>query len=89
MITPDGDGLNDIFNIGASETVKRSQLRVYDRWGNLLYSGAYTEDRSISDGWDGTYRGAPVEIGTYAYLVEVEFINGFMQVFSGEVQVLR
>lgn len=89
IITPNGDGLNDFFNIGASSTLKTSQINVYDRWGNLIYVGPTTEDRQIAAGWDGTRAGVPVEIGTYAYLVQVEFINGLTEVYAGEIQVLR
>ncbi len=89
LITPNGDGLNDIFNIGASETVLTMKLNIYDRWGNHIYAGQETEDKSIETGWDGTYRGQQVEIGTYAYMVEVLFINQERKIFSGEVQVLK
>ena len=89
IITPNGDGLNDVFNIGASETVLTSTLQIYDRWGNHIYQGTETMDRSISSGWNGTYNGQPVESGTYAYLVEVVFINQERQIYAGEVQVLK
>jgi len=89
IISPDGDGFNDLFNIGASETVRNSQLFVYDRWGNQMYIGAVIEDRNIGTGWDGTFRNEFVQNGTYAYLVKVEFINGERKTYSGEIQVLR
>ena len=89
IITPNGDGLNDIFNIGASSTLASSQTNIYDRWGNLIYVGPTTEDRQIESGWDGTRAGTPVEAGTYVYLIQVVFINGQEEIFTGEVQVLR
>ncbi len=58
--TPNGDGMNDrltVFPVGIKAFGK---LSVYDRWGKLLY---YTED--YTKGWDGTYRGSPVETGAY------------------------
>lgn len=89
VITPDGDGVNDIFNIGASPTVASSKLSVYDRWGNLMYSGLKTSDLNIESGWDGTYNNEKVSIGTYAYIVEVEFINGEIKIYSGDISVIR
>ncbi len=89
IISPDGDGVNDLFNIGASATVASSQLSIYDRWGNPLYIGARTTDRNIESGWDGTYRNEKVAIGTYAYIVEVEFINGETKIYTGDVGVIR
>lgn len=89
IISPDGDRFNDIFNIGASETVKNSQLFIYDRWGNEMYVGDVIEDKDISIGWDGTFKNETVSNGTYVYLVQVEFINGLRKLYKGEVQVLR
>ncbi len=89
VISPDGDGFNDVFNIGASPTLAKSQLNIYDRWGNLIYEGPVTEDRNIEQGWDGTYRNQAVPIGTYTYVVRAEFINGEEKVYGGEVTVIR
>ena len=89
IISPDGDGINDIFNVGASETLAESQLSIFDRWGNLIYRGPKTDDRQIMTGWDGRYKGKTVEIGTYTYMLEAEFIDGSQQVFGGEVTVIR
>ena len=89
IISPNGDGLNDFFNIGASSTLLTSQVTIYDRWGNLIYAGPITEDKQISAGWDGTRQGVPVEAGTYVYLIQAVFINGQEEIFTGEVQVMR
>jgi len=89
IISPDGDGINDIFNVGASETLMESQLTVFDRWGNLIYRGPKTDDRQINTGWDGHYNGKTVPIGTYTYMLEAEFIDGSQQIFGGEVTVIR
>ena len=89
IISPNGDGLNDIFNIGASSTLESSQVNIYDRWGNLIYVGPVTEDKQITAGWDGTRQGVPVLAGTYVYLIQAVFINGQEEIFSGEVQVVR
>lgn len=89
IFTPDGDGINDIFNIGASNTVVQSQLSIYDRWGNSIYVGDVTTDRNIETGWDGTYAGKRVEEGTYVYVVSVEFINGTSEIYTGSINLLR
>jgi len=89
IISPDGDGINDIFNIGASPTVRSSQLYIYDRWGNLIFIGEPTEDRQIASGWDGSYNNEIVKNGTYTYMVKVDFINGESKVYAGDVTVIR
>ena len=48
--TPNGDGVNDRFNLVASEgTPQILTFRVYNRWGQLVY-----ENGAPESGWDGT-----------------------------------
>ena len=89
VFTPDGDGINDLFNIGASDVISQSQLFIFDRWGNEMYAGDWTTDLQIESGWDGTYNNTPVGVGTYAYMVRVIFINGESAIFSGDITVVR
>ena len=44
--TPDGDGLNDTFNIKNADLLYPNyQIIIYDRWGNQVYKG--------KNGWNG------------------------------------
>ncbi len=65
--TPNGDGGNDyfypFFPPGSSATVQ--VLRVYNRWGQLVYSGA------VSPGWDGKVAGQKAPYDTYTYYIEI------------------
>ena len=64
-------------------------FQVYDRWGSTLFSEAdfLPNDPSIS--WDGKYKGQEVAQGVYIYFAEVEYADGFVEVVSGEIVVLR
>lgn len=89
VISPNGDGINDYFNLGASSSVSESQLSIYDRWGNQLFAGPFTTEKQIQNGWDGKHQGKEVEIGTYAYRLEVIYIDGEQKIFFGDLQVIR
>ena len=39
-------------------------FRVYNRWGQLLYSTSH-----LGEGWDGNISGKPQEIGGYVWMV--------------------
>lgn len=85
--TPNGDGRNDVFRpfIETGCPVHEFSLLVYNRWGQLLYSGT---DPVL--GWDGTHAGIPVEIGTYFYLMK--FTSGTRreeQVMKGDFVLIR
>lgn len=56
VITPNGDGQNDILVFKNLEAYPNSTLVIYNRWGNLIYeSGNYMNDWNAKDVSDGTY----------------------------------
>lgn len=83
--TPDGTGLNDVFKpVGQFENDKRYSLKIFNRWGELLYITTNTEA-----GWDGTYAGKPAPIGAYMYMISYTDCEGNFQYISGSVTLLR
>ena len=50
MLTPDGDGLNECFEI-KGVGFEGYEFSVFDRWGNEVF---HTED--INECWDGTLK---------------------------------
>lgn len=71
--SPNGDGLNDFFQIKHLEKLDAFRLQIFNRWGTLIY-----EQKGLSDFWDGTYNGSPVPVATYYYVFEYE-LNGEKQ----------
>lgn len=63
--TPDGNEHNNIFNAVIYLEVQSWLLKVYDRWGELLFS---SNDPQI--GWDGTYGDKIAQDGTYVYVLK-------------------
>ena len=82
--TPNGDGVNDFFE-GYGNHVEIEELRIFDRWGNLLYSRRGSEAR-----WDGQAKGTPVNPGAYAfYAIYRKLYTQETDIISGEVSVFR
>lgn len=63
--SPNGDGLNDVFKPLAIGMASIEIFRVYNRWGELLFSTS-----EIGKGWDGNFRGNPQSGGTYVWYAE-------------------
>jgi len=83
--TPDGDGLNDYFRPRLSGTHTLIEFRVYNRWGEQVYA-ATGNDR----GWDGTYKGAPVDAGVYYYtFIVASRKKAENLVYKGDVTLVR
>lgn len=87
--TPDGDGNNDVFRLladGDDSLVKALILRVYSRWGELVYEGSGPIN---SIGWNGTHNGKPAPSDVYAWVAEVEFLTGKKVLLKGDLNLLR
>ncbi len=82
--SPNGDGANDTYKPKYSADLKRYFVRVYNRWGELVYSSA-----DVNEGWDGVYKGVPQPLSTYVWHSEFEFDNGNKSSRSGNMTLLR
>ncbi len=78
--TPNGDGLNDHFEIRGLEFYPENRLLIFNRWGNEVYRiTGYKND------WDG----ASLSAGTYYYIFELRLHSGHWQTFKGFVTIVR
>jgi len=85
--TPDGDGKNDTYRVHA-ENFTSFEISIFNRWGERLYSAdSYAKHRE--EGWDATYKGEPVPMGAYMYVVTVVGMNGEENSYSGTINVIR
>lgn len=81
-ISPNRDGVNDIFYIAGIEDYPESILRIFNRWGNLVY-----EKKNYKNTWSGTYNSSTdLPDGTYFYLLELNdedkrFFKGYLELF--------
>ncbi|HEX5624699.1 MAG TPA: gliding motility-associated C-terminal domain-containing protein, partial [Saprospiraceae bacterium] len=88
--TPNGDGHNDIFKPYPYRFIDRIEMRIFNRWGNLVYQ---TDDPDIN--WTGTDQsGSPVSDGVYFYQCRV-FYSGLQfggpegEQLTGFIELLR
>ncbi|MDF2431954.1 MAG: hypothetical protein JWP44_1585 [Mucilaginibacter sp.] len=80
-ITPNGDGINDQWNIAALLNYPKCTVRIYNRYGVLVYNST-----GYSKAWDGTYNSAPLPAGIYYYVIDPK---SDQKVFSGSVVIIR
>lgn len=79
VITPNGDGKNDYFEIKALESYTQNELTIFNRWGNMVYNSA-----PYHNNWDGH----GLNEGTYYYALRV-FMQGKWHSFKGYITLLR
>ena len=88
--SPNDDGVNDFFTLFAGRSVRRiTELRIYNRWGDLLWEGTDLEPGVERMGWDGTFNGRNLNPGVFVYSAVVEYIDDQVINYSGDVTLLR
>ena len=65
------------------------QLLIFDRWGELVFENTDFHPNDSHQGWDGFFRGKAMANGVYVYMAEIEFINGEIEVYSGDFVLLK
>lgn len=94
VITPNGDGIHDILTISGLENYPINTLRIYNRWGVLVYTtNAYNTEGNV---FDGTSIGRvtvqvdnKLPVGTYFYILDYQDENDNGQSLSGYIYLNR
>jgi len=81
--SPNGDGINEYFEIRNSERFPEMLVEIYSRWGEQLYS---TVGYGTGSQWDGTANGKEAPVGTYYYII-VPYPGA--KPISGNVTIIR
>ena len=80
-LTPNGDGANETFVIINIEFYPKSILKIFNRWGSLVY-----EKEGYLNDWGGTHNGKLLPTGTYYYVLN---LNNGSKDFKGYVMILE
>jgi len=82
--SPNGNGKNDLFRVRADGIRELNFLRVYDRWGELVFE---TSDKTT--GWDGTYKGEKLPPAVYVWYLRAVCGDGFIIERQGNVTLMK
>ncbi len=82
-IMPNGDGYNDYLEMEATGEVEVRLIRVFNRWGEIVF-----ESNSISNKWDGTFRGERLNTGVYVYYIQSYCPGKGEVIYTGNVTIL-
>jgi gliding motility-associated-like protein len=66
FFTPNGDGVNDTWNITGLNDQESAKIYIFDRYGKLLKQIS----PKINGGWDGTFNGQPLPTTDYWFTVD-------------------
>jgi|GEM_PF-781924 len=96
QFSPNGNNQNEVLRINRTltdpdtgaqvEVDLQYKIKIYDRYGNLVFE---TEKVNDADVWDGTYKGKEVPKGTYFYIMNYSVNNGPETLDKGWIQLIR
>lgn len=84
IFSPNDNGKNDVFLVRNNGILKLQILRIYDRWGELIF-----ETDSWDKGWDGTYKGKQLPPAVYVYYLKAFCNSGDMILRKGNITLVR
>ncbi len=88
--SPNQDGLNDLFFPSHRRSIQQINfLRIFSRWGELLFEAKNFPPDDPTYGWDGTFKGKPLQPGTYFWLAEITLREGNKKLETGSINLIR
>jgi len=87
--SPNGDGMNDVFYPRGKGVFTIKNLRIFNRWGEVVFERMGFQANDINAGWDGTFKGAKLASDAYVYAMEVQCDNSSIILTKGNVTLLR
>lgn len=83
LVTPNGDGFNDRWEIDLDK-FPNAQITIFDRWGEIVY-----ESQNYANDWEGTFKntGRKVVDGTYFYIMKIPSQGN--KVYKGDINILN
>jgi gliding motility-associated-like protein len=85
VFTPNGDGVNDFFEVfGSRAGMRYVKMSIYDRWGEKVFESSDLDFR-----WDGKYLGQALTPGVYVYTLDLSYADGQTVTTKGSLLLMR
>ena len=81
--SPNGDGENDVLYV-RGPMIEGMVFRIFDRWGEMVFEST---DRNF--GWDGNFRGKPLDPDVYDYYLKAICIGGEESIIKGNISLMK
>lgn len=89
VIKPESVDGNEAFTLFSKDPLKVLILKVYDRWGNMVFENRDFNTNDRSAGWDGTFREKEMGPGVFVWVAEIELLSGVQVVLHGDLTLVR
>lgn len=87
--SPNGDGSNDVFYPRGTGLDRTKVMRIFNRWGEIVFEKYDFPVNNAASGWDGTWKGKKANADVYIYQLEVYCQNGELLTYQGNIALIR
>lgn len=87
--SPNNDGTNDRFYPRGTGLDRIQAMRIFNRWGELVFEKRNFPANDAASGWDGSYKGKPGASDTYIYMIDIICENANIITYKGNVTLIR
>ena len=87
--SPNGDGSNDVFYVRGKGLDRVKSIRIFNRWGEVVFEQQQFPVNDPAYGWNGKYKGNKPVADVYVYQVEVFCDNSQIIRFEGNVALIQ
>ncbi len=87
--SPNNDGNNDRFYVRGNGVFGIKSMKIFNRWGQIVFENNSFSPNNISAGWDGKLKGLDLNPDVYVYIMEIVCENSAVFPVKGNVTLLR
>ncbi|MEY2918628.1 MAG: hypothetical protein RIS73_2342, partial [Bacteroidota bacterium] len=87
--SPNNDGVNDLFYPRGTGLFSIQSMRIFNRWGEMVFQKANLFPNNPSAGWNGTYNGRVQNSDVYTYIIEIICENSVILTYKGNITLIQ
>jgi gliding motility-associated-like protein len=87
--SPNNDGMNDVFYPRGKGIFAIKRMKIFSRWGEVIFEKNDFNANDASKGWDGTYNGKALSPDVFVYTVDVVCDNNTVLNFKGNIALIK
>jgi gliding motility-associated-like protein len=87
--SPNNDGVNDIFFPRGTGLFKIQAMRIFNRWGEMVFQKNNVTPNDPAGGWNGRHNGRLLTSDVYTYVIEIVCENSEVLSYKGNITLIQ
>jgi len=87
--SPNNDGINDVFFVRGTGLFNIKTIKIFNRWGEMVYTKTGIRPNDAVAGWDGTYKGQKLNPDVFVYIIEITCDNNSVLTYKGNIALIK